>query len=80
MLSPDLCDAIEAESGRIGTFGHGYTYTGHPVCAAVALKTIELYQERDIVGACAPGGAAFPEAPRAAWASIRWWAKRRASA
>ena len=26
------------------------TYTGHPVCAAVALKTIELYQERDIVG------------------------------
>ncbi|MFL6689258.1 MAG: aminotransferase [Alphaproteobacteria bacterium] len=50
LLSPDLCDAIEAESGRIGTFGHGFTYTGHPVCAAVALKTIELYQERDIVG------------------------------
>jgi 4-aminobutyrate--pyruvate transaminase len=50
LLSPDLCDAIEAESGRIGTFGHGYTYTGHPVCAAVALKTIELYQQRDIVG------------------------------
>ena len=50
LLSPDLCDAIEAESGRIGTFGHGYTYTGHPVCAAVALKAIELYQQRDIVG------------------------------
>jgi 4-aminobutyrate--pyruvate transaminase len=50
LLSPDLCDAIEAESGRIGTFGHGFTYTGHPVCAAVALKTIELYQQRDIVG------------------------------
>jgi len=50
LLSPDLCDAIEAESGRVGTFGHGFTYTGHPVCAAVALKTIELYQQRDIVG------------------------------
>ena len=50
LLSPALCDAIEAESGRIGTFGHGFTYTGHPVCSAVALKTIELYQERDIVG------------------------------
>lgn len=50
LLSPEMCDVIEAESGRIGTFGHGFTYTGHPVCTAVALKTIELYQERDIVG------------------------------
>jgi 4-aminobutyrate--pyruvate transaminase len=50
LLSPDLCESIEEESGRIGNFGHGYTYTGHPVCAAVALRTIELYQERDIVG------------------------------
>jgi 4-aminobutyrate--pyruvate transaminase len=41
---------IESESGKIGTFGHGFTYSGHPVAAAVALKTIEIYQERDIVG------------------------------
>ncbi|HEX3809345.1 MAG TPA: aminotransferase [Rhizomicrobium sp.] len=50
MVSPQLCDIIEAESGKLGTFGHGYTYTGHPVAAAVALKTIEIYQSRDIVG------------------------------
>src|SRR5581483_9987366 len=50
MVSPELCAIIETESGKIGTFGHGYTYTGHPVAAAVALKTIELYQQRDIVG------------------------------
>ncbi|MGH6888978.1 MAG: aminotransferase [Rhizomicrobium sp.] len=50
LISPDLADAIEQESGRIGTFGHGFTYTGHPVAAAVALKTIEIYEERDIVG------------------------------
>jgi 4-aminobutyrate--pyruvate transaminase len=50
VLSPELTDAIEEESGRIGTFGHGFTYTGHPVAAAVALRTIELYQKRDIVG------------------------------
>src|SRR5580704_9647297 len=50
MISPEICEAIEEESGRIGTFGHGYTYSGHPVAAAVALKTIEIYQERDIVG------------------------------
>jgi 4-aminobutyrate---pyruvate transaminase len=50
LISPELADAIEQESGKIGTFGHGYTYTGHPVAAAVALKTIEIYQERDILG------------------------------
>ena len=50
MIAPELCDIIEVESGKLGTFGHGYTYTGHPVACAVALKTIEIYQERDIVG------------------------------
>jgi 4-aminobutyrate--pyruvate transaminase len=50
ILSPELSDIIEQESGKIGTFGHGFTYTGHPVASAVALKTIEIYQRRDIVG------------------------------
>ena len=50
MVSSEIYDAIEAESGKIGTFGHGFTYSGHPVAAAVALKTIEIYQERDVMG------------------------------
>jgi len=50
VLSPELTDIVEQESGRIGIFGHGFTYTGHPVAAAVALKTIEIYQERDVMG------------------------------
>ena len=50
VLSPELTDIVEQESGKIGTFGHGFTYTGHPVASAVALKTIEIYQRRDIVG------------------------------
>jgi 4-aminobutyrate--pyruvate transaminase len=50
ILSPELSEIIEQESGKIGTFGHGFTYSGHPVASAVALKTIEIYQQRDIVG------------------------------
>jgi 4-aminobutyrate--pyruvate transaminase len=50
ILSQELSEIIEEESGKIGTFGHGFTYSGHPVSAAVALKTLELYQERDILG------------------------------
>jgi adenosylmethionine-8-amino-7-oxononanoate aminotransferase len=26
-------------------FGHGFTYSGHPVCAAVALAVIKLYED-----------------------------------
>ena len=38
----DLDQAMLDESRKIGTFGHGYTYTAHPVGCAVALKAIEI--------------------------------------
>jgi 4-aminobutyrate--pyruvate transaminase len=41
------------ESRKIGTFGHGFTYSGHPVAAAVALKTLEIYARENIVGQAA---------------------------
>jgi 4-aminobutyrate--pyruvate transaminase len=51
VLIPDWIDeALQAQSAKIGTFGHGFTYSGHPVAAAVALKTIEIYQREDILG------------------------------
>jgi len=30
-------------------FVHGYTYSGHPTCAAVALKNIEIIEREDLV-------------------------------
>lgn len=32
-----------------GDFVHGYTYSGHPTCAAVALKNIEIIEREDLV-------------------------------
>ena len=40
---------IQGNSDKVGTFGHGYTYTGHPVAAAVALETLAIYEERKIL-------------------------------
>src|SRR5690606_946860 len=37
-------------SKQIGTFGHGFTYGGHPLGCALGVKAIEIYQKRDIVG------------------------------
>jgi 4-aminobutyrate--pyruvate transaminase len=40
--------AMLDESRKIGTFGHGFTYSGHPVAAAVALKALEIYARERI--------------------------------
>lgn len=50
MVSDAIYRACVDESKKIGTFGHGYTYSAHPVAAAVALETLAIYQERDMVG------------------------------
>lgn len=49
VLIPDeIYEAMLDASRKLGTFGHGFTYSGHPVCAAVALKNLELMEERRI--------------------------------
>ena len=50
MISEAIFDAMVAESDKIGIFGHGYTYSGHPVTSAVALETLRIYEERDVLG------------------------------
>ena len=46
-----MYQALLDESRKIGTFGHGFTYSGHPVAAAVALKTLDIYARERIVEA-----------------------------
>jgi 4-aminobutyrate--pyruvate transaminase len=49
LLSGRVCDILLAQSDKLGIFGHGYTYSSHPVPAAVALETLKIYAELDIV-------------------------------
>ncbi len=50
LLSPELVEIIEEEATRIGGLWHAFTYSAHPVAAAVAVKTLEIYQRRDTFG------------------------------
>jgi 4-aminobutyrate--pyruvate transaminase len=50
LVSNALYDILVTQSDKLGIFGHGYTYSSHPVPAAVALETLKIYEERDIVG------------------------------
>jgi 4-aminobutyrate--pyruvate transaminase len=43
-----LYEPIVEASSEAGLFGHGFTYSGHPVAAAVALRTLQIYEERKL--------------------------------
>jgi 4-aminobutyrate--pyruvate transaminase len=49
MINERVYTVLRDNSGKIGVFGHGYTYSGNPVSAAVALETLKIYEERNIV-------------------------------
>ena len=50
MIPEDIYQAYVDHSRQIGTFGHGFTYGGHPLGCALGVKAIEIYQRRDIIG------------------------------
>ncbi|KAL3633833.1 Gamma aminobutyrate transaminase 3, chloroplastic [Castilleja foliolosa] len=49
LVSPKVYDVIHSQSNQLGVFSHGFTYSGHPVACAVALETIKIYKERNIL-------------------------------
>ncbi|MCP5085814.1 MAG: aspartate aminotransferase family protein [Rhodobacteraceae bacterium] len=48
MMTDKIHDVLVEGSRKFGMFGTGFTYSGHPVPAAVALETQKIYQDRDI--------------------------------
>lgn len=50
MVSEEIFQDMVKASETFPVFGHGFTYGGHPVACAVALETLKIYEERNIVG------------------------------
>jgi 4-aminobutyrate--pyruvate transaminase len=50
MLNEKVFQGLVRGSDDAGMFGHGYTYSGHPVACAVALETLKIYDDRNILG------------------------------
>jgi 4-aminobutyrate--pyruvate transaminase len=50
LINDAVHGALLAGSRKNGSFGHGFTYGGHPVACAVGLETLAIYEERDILG------------------------------
>lgn len=61
MIPEPMYQAMLDESRKLGTFGHGFTYSGHPVASAVALKTLEIYARDKIFEGAAKKSPLFQQ-------------------
>lgn len=50
LVPEEIYQACVDNSASVGTFGHGFTYGGHPLGCALGVKAIEIYQKRDVIG------------------------------
>ena len=49
LINEAIYQGLMEESRKIGMFGHGFTQSGNPTCAAVAVRTLELMEERGVL-------------------------------
>lgn len=57
LMNERVASVLIRHSGELGSFGHGYTASGHPVATAVALENIRIIEERGLVENAAAVGA-----------------------
>ena len=50
LINQRVFQAMLDESRKLGNFAHGFTYAGHPVTTAVAMETLRIYDEMDMIG------------------------------
>ncbi len=48
-ISEDIWEVLRQGSEKTGNFAHGYTYSGHPIGCAVALKNLEIVAREGLV-------------------------------
>ena len=68
MVNERVFQGIAEGSSTVGTWGHGFTYSGHPVPAAVAIETLKIYDEMDMLSHVRDVGPHMQAALRARFA------------
>ena len=67
IVSEKVWSVIADAGERTGPFGHGYTYTAHPIAAAAALANLDIIENDDLVAAARDRGAEMRAALAAAF-------------
>lgn len=50
MVSDEVYNTIADHTAKLGTFGHGFTGSGHPVACAVGLENLNIIEEQNLMG------------------------------
>jgi 4-aminobutyrate---pyruvate transaminase len=57
LFTDSIYSVVADNTAKIGTFGHGFTTSGHPLATAVALENLKIMEERDVMGNASRMGA-----------------------
>lgn len=67
IISDEVWQGMREAEKKFGAFGHGYTYSGHPVGAAVAMANLDIIERENLVAQAAVAGSHLQESLRAAF-------------
>jgi L-2,4-diaminobutyrate transaminase len=70
IVSEKVYAVLEEAADRVGPFSHGYTYSGHPLCAAAANAALDIVEREDLAGRAAATGAYLQRRMTAAFAQL----------
>lgn len=56
IVGEKVWNVIDSASTRDGAMGHGWTYSGHPICAAAALANLDILERENITAKAADVG------------------------
>jgi L-2,4-diaminobutyrate transaminase len=59
IVSEKLWKGLVQGSDKLGSFGHGWTYSAHPICAAAGVANLELIDRLDLVSNAGQTGLYF---------------------
>ncbi|WP_439593454.1 aminotransferase [Microbacterium sp.] len=57
LVSGKVWEVLIEGSAKYGSFGHGYTYSAHPLAAAAAMKNLDIIERDGLVAQVAENGA-----------------------
>lgn len=67
IVGDKVWEVLERGSDQFGPFGHGYTYSAHPLCAAAGLANLEIIEREGIIQHVAEVGPYFVKALKQAF-------------
>jgi len=57
LISEEIWQVLLESTEKLGPFGHGYTYSAHPIGAAAAMANLDIIEKEDLVGNAKKVGA-----------------------